>query len=57
MELTIIDKALIRCRLDINNEYECSDCEIKKDCDYGSNYNELAKELLTELDIKWNEKQ
>jgi hypothetical protein len=56
MELTIKEKALIRCRLDDNNEYECSDCEIKEKyvCDYGANYEELAKELLIKFDIKWN---
>ena len=56
MELTIKDKALIRCRLDNNFDYDCTYCEIEKECDLGSNYTKLVKELLIKLDIKWSDK-
>ena len=57
MELTIKDKALIRCQLDSNNDnHGCFDCEISKECDWGANYNSLAQDLLIKLDIKWSDK-
>jgi len=54
MELTVKDKALIRCRLDNNLECDCSKCEINEECDWGSKFDNLAKELLLKLDIKWS---
>jgi hypothetical protein len=56
MELTIRDKAVIRCKLDNNFNYNCKDCEIENECNSGSNYMDFAKELLARLDIKWIDK-
>jgi hypothetical protein len=56
MELTIRDKAVIRCKLDNNFNYNCKDCEIENECNSGSCYMNLAKELLSKLDIKWIDK-
>ena len=55
MELSIKDKTLIRCRLDRNIDYSCENCEIKEECNWGSNYILLAEELLDKLDIKWSD--